>query len=120
MKRLIVGIGNKPSLLETLARKIEPSDGALAAAGKLPKHSRRARLILNAADIPQMKDKLDHSATDGRQLIGPHAARHTGVQIAMQDHEAMAFYSDGSLRHVGGRLKGKRIRKALKRARRAA
>lgn len=106
MKTFVVGSGaGRISLLEKLARKIEPSKEQLDAVKAPPKYSRVARVIKRATDI------------DG--LIGPDPqegnAIPTRCSIMMLDRKPMVFYTDGSLRHVGGRLKGKAARKVLKR-----
>lgn len=96
----------KPSVLERLARRIEPKPG------EGPPKS-QARLI------KQMKH------IDGAQAIFAErdtqsAPKPTLAVIEMKDGDVMRFYTDGSLRHAGGKVKGKKARKALKRLRRHA
>lgn len=101
---------SKASLLERLARKVDPTDTMIKSAGlQLPKHSRVARLMIPAAHIPHMKDKLNEPG-------GSSVARPTDAAVEMLDKTVLRFHSDGSLRHALGRIKGKAARKAAKRA----
>ena len=98
---------HKVSLLERLARKVDPTDAQLKDAGiQLPEHSRVARLLIPAAHIPQMKDALK-----------PGAPMPTAAAVEMLDKTVMRFHSDGSLRHALPRVRGKAARKAAKRKR---
>lgn len=108
MKALVIGAGKTPSLLERLARKIEPTDAQLAEANKLPAYSREAKRLKPAAEV--IKNFVKPGA--------PEVAKSTGVSLVMHDQEPMVYCTDGSLRHAGGRVKGKALRKAIKRARR--
>lgn len=66
-----------------------------------------ARFIRAAQDIPAVA-----------ALLEPGRPRSTGQGLQTLDHEALVFYTDGSLRHAGGRVRGKYARKQYKRYRR--
>ena len=100
------------SVLERLARKIEPSDAELKAANKLPAYSRVARRIKPAVDIPEVQGKLT------RDLLGHRGAPEGVAVIKTLDNKNMVFCTDGSWRHAVPRVKGKAARKAFKRAKR--
>lgn len=107
--------GDKPSkasVLEQLARKVEPTDAQLKEADQLPERSRVARMIKQATAIPDLHGKLR------AKTHGPAPPVSTSTAIMTLDREPMVFMTDGSWRHAGGRVKGKALRKALKRARR--
>jgi hypothetical protein len=62
--------------------------------------------------VKQLRD-IDSSQIE----VGP--AKPTGVVVRMLDGAPMRFHSDGSLRHAMGFKPGKKVRKAMKKARRA-
>ncbi len=105
MKQLTIIREGEPSTLEKLARKIQPTDEQLAEANKLPAYSRMARRLVQAKDVPQVAKGLSD---------GP--PQRLGAAVKTRDNKAMVFYTDGSLRHAGGRIKGKAARKRLKRS----
>ncbi len=98
----VTGI-NRRSILEKLAKKIEPSTKELVEAGKLPKHSRFIRMVKQAKDIKEIP-----------LAEGPAVSTGNGVQF--RDGHTKVFFTDGSLRHIG-KVRGKAARKALKRKR---
>lgn len=95
------GPSSRPSLLERLARKIEPKPSESE-----PKS--QGRLIKQMKDIPEAGD----SYRPGEP------AKPTNAIVTMKDGDPMRFHTDGSLRHAQGRIKGKAARKAFKKARR--
>jgi len=102
----------QPSLLERMARKIEPTDKELKDADKLPDRSRVARMLKAAQNIPGIKHKLSNDLLGHRGPAKPVAA------VKMLDNETMVYCDDGSLRHAAPHIKGKAARKAFKRAKR--
>jgi len=95
------GLLPKPSLLERLAQRIEPKPEEKPI---IEGQSRVARLV-----------SVIRKATG---QIGPHVAIPTSKPFIMHDGDPMVCFSDGSLHHAGGYVKGKAKRKALKRMRR--
>lgn len=93
----------KLSWLERLARKVEPKLDP-----KVP-HSVARR-------IKPMKE-IDAAAVVFRPGRPP---RPTSGSVVTLDGERLVFFSDGSLRHAGGVVRGKAVLKALKRARQKA
>lgn len=68
-----------------------------------------AKLFLQAKDIKELGPLL---------ADGPPRPIH-GALVRTEDGARYCFHTDGSLRHAGGRIKGKAARKAHKRARRS-
>lgn len=97
----------KPSLLERMARKIEPNQDEkafLESKKELPTYSRVMRRIKGLMEIdPSLRVMFSR-------------ARPTGAQYTSHDGEVMRFWSDGSVRHAF-RVKGKAFVKRTKRAR---
>lgn len=103
-----------PSVLERIARAVEPTDKELRRADALPEGSRVARVLRPAYAIQELSGKLNEpgAAVPSKPIAG--------ALVRMHDREIMQFHTDGSLRHAGGRVKGKAARKAFKRMRRKA
>jgi len=121
----------RPSLLEKLARKIEPKGevepeikGTKWFTRKL--RSTMARRILPALDVKGLRELIGEEVViEGKShgfalkpIVG--APKGTNGTTQMLDHKVMRFFADGSLRHAGGKLKGKAAVKAWKRSRRDA
>lgn len=113
-----------PSVLEGLAKKIEPTDAELKAAGKLPAFSRRARRLMTLVELAPKGVTKVVERTVGDKTINvvalakdPHEfARSTGQGVQL-GATTLVFYTDGSLRHPVGKLRGKAARKTRKRLR---
>lgn len=87
-KRVAVIGDAKPSLLELLARKIEPK------AGERPEARSQARLIKRMANIPQGKEIL--AKRNPQEAPKPTSA----VIPSVDGRDTYQFYTDGSLRNV--------------------
>lgn len=90
--------------------------------------SRVARVVLQALHVPGLRDEIGLQAPFKdplkstwvlRRDLGT-APRATSNRIKMLDGKPYVFWTDGSLRHAAGRVKGKANVKAAKRARRWA
>jgi hypothetical protein len=74
-------------MLERLARKFEPSDAQLKAAGKLPEYSRVMKRYKPVAEVPDLAKKL---APGKPKAIGG----------AVIEGQAKVIFSDGSVRNA--------------------
>lgn len=126
-KVMIVGGEGRVSLLERLARRVEPSKDQLELLRpkNAPLISRVARMIKQAVAIEGVQDLVSHVVdVEGKSIRvknkNNRAPRPTSALVKMLDGKDYRFFDDGSLRHAAGRVRGKGARKRWKRANRLA
>lgn len=91
----------KPSFLERAARAIEP-----ARTDSAPKSiARRIKPLHEIAETNKgLRDMLEDAPING--------AKPTNGHVTMLDQSQRLFFTDGSLRHPGGKVNGRLTRKA--------
>lgn len=114
--RRIIVMDTAVSLMERAARAVEPTREELDKIKAPPPYSRVAVKIKAARDIDGLRKVISHQVFGARKPATPGAPLPTNALVKTLDGEDLRFFNDGSLRHAGGRVKGKAARKALKRA----
>jgi len=107
----VVGRQDKMSLAAQLASKLEPTLAEKDAVTPPPEWSRAKARIKTFREIDQFARVQMTKGEPAKALKG---------SVETHDGEKLRFYTDGSLRHAGGKIKGKANIKRLKRLRQRA